>query len=471
MKNPITLLFLLLVATTVWGQTSEQYEAEYLLLERHYKTNDDGTTALRVRKELRLLRNSAITAYALNGESFIVHNPAFEQLQLHECYTERRDGSRIVPRDRAFVDQLPESCADCGPLNGIRELAIVHTGLEEGCTVVLDYTIRRNSTVLLDHYDRLQRYPVRRMVVTIDGDTVADERHLPRDQWAETPYAARPADSRQTVLLGTLPVWEAEQTLPAAARWLDTMSGKGTMQQVEAIGRWVREHIVCHHGLDLMHVDYQLAPAAQTYAMGCGTPVDAVALTAALLNEAGLVAELWCDTTVEDLAESLRVEVTVNGVPYRFNPLAANTPQPVGLAVDMPAPITVDTTLPYQPQALADGYWQQTIPETVEAFNIKPERLTPSRSLDVAVKPCHEHYRYTIQLPRKTYLMGDKIEVERTVKGVGQIKTTVRQKGRKVIVDREIVIETDRIDADHYADFRRLVQDWQQGKTLLFRTK
>ena len=62
-------------------------DAEYNLIRRTYTLNEDGSMDIRYRKELKLLRNRAITAYADKGETFIEYNPAFEELTINECYT------------------------------------------------------------------------------------------------------------------------------------------------------------------------------------------------------------------------------------------------------------------------------------------------------------------------------------------------------------------------------------------------
>lgn len=136
-------------------------DAEYNLIRRTYKVNADGSMDIRFRKEIKLLRNRAITAYADKGETFIEYNPAFESLTINECYTQRPDGTKIVTPQNAFVDQLPSSCVDCGRYNGLREMAIVHTALEYNCIVVLDYTLHRKSGVLAERFNTSMDCPVK----------------------------------------------------------------------------------------------------------------------------------------------------------------------------------------------------------------------------------------------------------------------------------------------------------------------
>lgn len=230
MKKILFSLFVFVISTPLLAQSS-QPDAEYLLLRRTYTTNDDGSMDIRFRKEIKLLRNRAVTAYALNGETFIEYNPQSELLTINECYTLTPDGRRVEPRESAYVEQLPSHCADCGRLNHLREMVVVHTGLEEGCTVVLDYTLHRLNSNLYDHFDMMQRYPVRRYEVVVNGQTFREERNIPQDDWSATPYSVKPTNYEVTLLFGDLPQWESD-------RWItDTygLYGIDTITRLEPI--------------------------------------------------------------------------------------------------------------------------------------------------------------------------------------------------------------------------------------------
>ena len=464
MKKIIISLFVLVCSTTLLAQGG-QPDAEYLLLRRTYTTNSDGSMDVRFRKEIQLLRNRAITAYALNGETFIEYNPQFELLTINECYTLLPDGSRVEPRESAYVEQLPSHCADCGRLNNIREMAIIHTGLEEGCTVVLDYTLHRQTSRLFDHFDMMQRYPVKHYEVIVNGVTIRDERNIPQDDWSAQPYAVKPTRYEVDIQLGEQPQWMSERWI-ANATGVDTLSALPQMERAEAICRWVRENVVCHHGLDLARLDYAIAPASTVYADNCGTPADCIGLTAAMLSRASLDAKIVRDTTIKNIAESFLVEVIIDKIHYRFNPLSGKKWEPIGAAIDENEPIVVDSTLTYNPQVLADGYCRITLPTDCQSMDINPALLAPSRNVPVAVTPCDESYRYTIELPRKTHLVGEKIEAAYSVDGVGSIEISVKQKGRKIIATRHIVITCNEVDMEHYAAFRHMMQEWQRGHEI-----
>ena len=77
----------------------------------------------------------------LYGESFIVYNPAYQELKIHESYTRQKDGKIVKTPENAFVEVLPAAAADAPAYNGLKEMVVVHTGLELGATICLDYSV------------------------------------------------------------------------------------------------------------------------------------------------------------------------------------------------------------------------------------------------------------------------------------------------------------------------------------------
>ncbi|MCR5192580.1 MAG: DUF3857 domain-containing protein, partial [Bacteroidales bacterium] len=101
----VVALFLGFMCSSTFAQ-----DAEYNLIRRTYKVNSDGSLDISYRKEIKLIRNRAITAYADKGETFILYNPAIDNLTINESYTIRPDGSRVQTPANAFIDQLPSQC-------------------------------------------------------------------------------------------------------------------------------------------------------------------------------------------------------------------------------------------------------------------------------------------------------------------------------------------------------------------------
>ncbi|MBP5614431.1 MAG: DUF3857 domain-containing protein, partial [Bacteroidales bacterium] len=224
-------------------QAATQPDAVYKLIRRSWKQLPDGSIEIRYRKELKLLRNRAITAYADKGETFIEYNPAFEELTINECYTIRPDGSKVVTPPNAFVKQLPSGCADCGRYNGIREMAIVHTALEYNCIIVLDYTLHRKSVLLAERFNLQTDCPVKRYELDYPGMPDSMRLHTNLPQTINEPYMKRRVRYDVEFQLGDLPQYTAETALPEARNLLQSLKRETDLQTVTAIRDWVVDYV------------------------------------------------------------------------------------------------------------------------------------------------------------------------------------------------------------------------------------
>ena len=114
-------------------------EAEFRKLSKTYTLRADGSQEVRVQKELTLFTHAAMNS--LYGETFIVYDPNFQKLEIHESYTRQKDGNVIKTPTNALVEVLPSAAANAPAYNRLKEMVVVHTGLELGATIVLDYSI------------------------------------------------------------------------------------------------------------------------------------------------------------------------------------------------------------------------------------------------------------------------------------------------------------------------------------------
>lgn len=135
-RQNIILICLLMVVTLPVFSASE---ASFRKLYRTYTLNADGSSEERVYKELKIFTHAAMNSKY--GESFIVYNPEFQELKINKSYTIQKDGTRIETPANAFVEVLPSSAANAPAYNHLKEMVVVHTGLELGATIVLDYSI------------------------------------------------------------------------------------------------------------------------------------------------------------------------------------------------------------------------------------------------------------------------------------------------------------------------------------------
>lgn len=163
--NKFALLLCLLALTASIFAASE---AEYRKLSKAYILNADGSQEFRYTMELTLFTHTAMNG--TYGESFIVYNPQYQDLKINASYTKQKDGNIVKTPDNAFVEVLPRTAADAPAYNNLKEMVVVHTGLELGATIYLDYTLTSKPGYLpeLDIYDEiLQTSPVKEYTISL----------------------------------------------------------------------------------------------------------------------------------------------------------------------------------------------------------------------------------------------------------------------------------------------------------------
>lgn len=138
------ILLLSLLAMTVTSFAAS--EAEYGKVSKAWTLHADGSQEYRSSMELTLFTHTAMNS--TYGESFIVYNPDFQTLKIHSSYTRQKDGTIVKTPDNAFVEVLPRFAADAPAYNQLKEMVVVHTGLELGATIYLDYSIIHKTGLL-----------------------------------------------------------------------------------------------------------------------------------------------------------------------------------------------------------------------------------------------------------------------------------------------------------------------------------
>ena len=471
MKRILTLLVLssyFLVSSAV--AQPGQPDAEYNLIRRTYKVNGDGTMDIRVRKEIKLIRNRAITAYADKGETFIEYNPEFESLTINECYTLRPDGTKVETPQNAFVNQLPSACVDCGRYNGIRELAIVHTGLEYNCVVVLDYTLHRKSGVLAERFNTSMDCPVKRYEIVYPDGHKQVLTDIP--QTLNDPYMPAKKGYDVEFQIGAIPQYTAESGILEARKVINGLKKEDAKATIAAIRDWVVDYVVLNP-INPARVNYRMAPAAEVYTSNCGTAIDKTGLLAAMLGEAGIEARIVNESISVFGDKPLEVEVTIDGKAYRLSATdkRALMDTESALAAAGEKPVYIDRKLEWKPDTLVDGYYRITLPEEKEAFNLTPAYLPPSRKSEVQATAAPQFLHYTMELPKGARLLGGDVEVEYTLPEVGSINIIVKQKGKRLLITRSLRLRKAVITQREYNDFRRIMIDWNSFKEFLFEMK
>ncbi|WP_425885743.1 DUF3857 domain-containing protein [Parabacteroides sp. ASD2025] len=389
------LLCLLLMATTAFGAS----EAEYKKLAKTWTLRADGSQEFRYNMELTLFTHTAMNG--TYGESFIVYNPQYQELKINSSYTRQKDGTIIKTPDNAFVEVLPRNAADAPAYNHLKEMVVVHTGLELGATIYLDYTVTSRPGYLpeVDVFEELlQTSPVKEYTLSIvtpetkevaftlannnakpsvkQGNGVRTTtwtlRNLPASSRApfvsvrngDVPFLAATTYASEGEALATL----SKQFNPAGDLQLTTLAeslteGKDKDEdKLQAILEYTTNHVASNR-LTLDQTGYRLRPADAVMSTAYGTEAEKANLLAGLLAGAGFKAEPMA--TYQAHAEKglalkaidqLLVSCMVNGEMYLFSPSSTRRPQTVNfdrtplfsLTTGQPVAVAVPTLEDYQ---------------------------------------------------------------------------------------------------------------------------
>lgn len=491
---------LLICASIVFNSqlSIKAQDAEYQLIRRTYTVNNDGSVDIRFRKEIKFLRNRAITAYADKGETFILYNPAIDQLTINESYTIRPDGSRVQTPGNAIIDQLPSECQDCGRYNGIRERAVIHTALEYNCVVVLDYTIHRKTNYLDEQIILSEDCPVKKYeiiynvkAIAQDGQQISFEtKNLPKThnyvKNQNKDWHLVLTDIPQTIKESYMPpaidiypsvsirfgsnnnVVDNEEALPEAKYVVNELFDNDPIACVTNIRNYVADHIKVNDIPDPL-LAYRTSTAKETFLSACGTPADKNILLAAMLRQAGFKAR----------TDKRHVIVTIKEkdaeMDYRISANMKSPLRPDGAAIDEQRTIEADENLVWQGKRIGGGMQQMDLPSVAGSISINPARLTSDRKAPLLVRNCNEKYRYRIALPRtpSRRLVGKPVDISYTKKGIGSIRISISQEqpGAAIEVVRELNIDVPDgiVTPKQYKDFRQMIQDWNAYKTIIIK--
>lgn len=315
-------------------------EAEFRKLSKTYTLRADGSQELRVQKELTLFTHAVMNG--LYGETFIVYDPEFQELTIHESYTRQKDGTVIKTPSDALVEVLPSSAANAPAYNHLKEMVVVHTGLELGATIYLDYSIVSKAGYLpeLDVCCPVKELsPVKEFIFRLNvpagksvryellnasaKPVIAQGNGMKSFIWtlkdvAPRPYAYPSGRGNlglvQAVASGMMPVFVAS-TWPGyteAVKYLQKQFAVGNTSVVEgkvaeltqglegnpqamrnAIANYMAGlYQLGHCNVSLQDAGYRLRPASEVITSAYGTQAELVNLDVTLQRAAGLEAEV-----------------------------------------------------------------------------------------------------------------------------------------------------------------------------------
>lgn len=495
MKKTLLAAIAILAGTMI---SAQQPDAIYKLLRYEWTVNADGSSDYHYRHEVQILRNRALTAYADKGETFVVYNPAIEELTVNEVYTIQKDGTRVEMPQNAFVYQLPSECADCGRFNNIRELAMVHTGMELGCTIVVDYTIHRRTSLIYEDIPLKRDCPVEKFEVVVNYRlddkepmyNIAGLQYLPAQDntnsmtvdtngkkatlhfnFSNMPQAPRepymPDDIIPVLhLFNGAPQYTAaeSQSFTAAEEAMGKIQGKGpAKEQVTAMRNYIVDNI---HLNDIapVHTGYAVATPSETWSTGCGTAADKAALLAAILVNEGYQASVTGEH--RDM-----VSVVLDTLEYRLGIRNKAPIQLYGEAHDEVAKHTADNTIDAQLDTLQDGFFRLSLHPIAGEPNVKATKLALTRTVPLQTNACDLSQTDTYTLPKGVKLIGGSVNDKLSFDGIGSMEVSVKQSGKNLKVVRKLKIDKSLIPVEDYSNYRKLIAAWQSHTSMMLRAK
>jgi len=473
---------------------AQQPDAVFRLLRHEWTLNDDGTSDYRYRHEVQILRNRALTAYADKGETFVVYNPDIEEVTVNEVYTIQLDGSRVDMPQNAFIHQLPAECADCGRFNHLRELTMVHTGMEIGCLVVVDYTVHRRHNFLYETLPLLRDCPVERLEVKVnaprdmevrrvllgeeylpagvtkssllDGDIVL--RNLP--QAPREPYMPEHIVPTIRFFNGPVEFNPAVQVDPFTAATDDVARGMvgDDMYNVEHIRNFVLENIHLN-AIHPRHLNYTRATAAEVWNSGCGTATEKAVLLASILTNEGYPARV-----VGDMYD--QVAVVVDTLEYTLDPHHRTPLAILGKAKDVEQVFSMShENQELKLDSLGGGYFRSALSVLTDlngdAVAFAPARLPTTRTTPLQATMCDFTDNASYLLPKGLKVVGGDVNESLSFAGLGSVEVSVVQKGNKIVAKRRLVLKKSIIPVEDYAQFRQLMVLYHSHCDLILKGK
>ena len=498
-----TLVVLLLIVAPVKAAS----EAEFGKLHKTYTLHADGSQEMRVQKELTLFTHTAMNR--LYGESFIVYNPEFQELKIHESYTRQKDGNIVKTPENAFVEVLPSAAADAPAYNGLKEMVVVHTGLELGATIYLDYSVITRPGYLpeLDvceqveelspikeyvfslsvpeskplHYELLngKAVPVVKTIGGIKTVTWTLKNVQPRPNMIQV---SLPAGNVQAIVASTyiskadaLKVVKQQfenndKEVSKLAKKL-TANAQTPEQKTKLLTTYVQGLGSCR--LSLSQTGYRLRPAAEVVRSAYGTEAEKVALLVALQQASGIQAEIKAvfpkteDKDAAGLAAVSKLFVTDNAIAdiQDFVSVVNMDAQPVTLETVSHAISQYDTlrVTAKNGKALEAGYRRFELPQVRSGWAGYEGRSTAMNT----TRPVNLLLRY---LPDETYTCivkvadGMKPVVLPTDKkienSVGSIGVTVNKTTDEIEIVRTLKLKKQLITPAEYPAYYRLMSEW-----------
>lgn len=339
MTNLINKIICLLIVLGTAISVSAAPEAEFKKLIKSWTLNTDGSQEFHYNMELTIY--SYLAMRSLYGESFIQYNPEYQTLKINSSYTKQKDGTIVKTPDNAFVEVLPRSAADAPAYNHLKEMVVVHTGLELGATIYLDYTITTKAGYLpgLDIFEPIQQAsPIKEyslsVTVPVDKDLsyslanpqvmakVNVEEGMRTISWklknvkpaSLAPMQRIESGDMQYLACSTFETnkeamnylfgqFDRPESMPLISLAETLTEGKNTdTEKLQAIHRFIVNDFA-HSRLSLSETGYHIRPAEDVIRSAYGTDAELINLLYGLLSAAKIETKVCAAYPVKDPQE------------------------------------------------------------------------------------------------------------------------------------------------------------------------
>ena len=494
-------------------------EAEFGKLSKAYTLHADGSQEMRVQKELTLFTHAAMNR--VYGESFIIYNPEFQTLKIHDSYTRQKDGTIVKTPENALLEVLPSAAADALAYNGLKEMVVVHTGLELGATIYLDYSVVTRPGYLpeLDVCEQVEELsPIREYVFSLSvpeskplhyewlngkaAPVVKTADGMKTVTWTlknvqPRPYSLEvslPAGNVQAVVASTYAskadalkvikqqLESNEKDVSELAQKL-TASAQTTEQKKELLTAYVEGLGNCR--LTLSQTGYRLRPVSEVIRSAYGTEAEKAALLVALQQAVGIRAEIKAafpkteDKDAAGLAAVSGLFVTNKGIAdiQNFVSVVDLNAQPIILEQVSHVVSRTDTLRVSDKtgKALADGYRKFDLPQARggwASYDGRVTALNTTRPVNLLLRYLpDEAYTYIIKIDEgmKPVVVPTNKKIENAV---GIMEVTVKKAEDEIEIIRTLKLKKQLITPDEYPAYYRLMAEWMDtnGNSLLFQT-
>ena len=495
MKNIHYYIVTLVVLLFMVAPAKAVSEAEFGKLHKTYILHTDGSQEMRVQKELTLFTHTAMNR--LYGESFIVYNPEFQELKIHESYTRQKDGNIVKTPENAFVEVLPSAAADAPAYNGLKEMVVVHTGLELGATIYLDYSVITRPGYLpeLDVCEQIEELsPIREYVLSVSVPEnkplhyeLLNGKAVPVVKTAggvkTVTWALKNVQPRPSMLAVSLPAGNVQaivastyaskaDALKVIKRQFEsndkevselakrlTANTQSPEQKTKQLTAYVQGLGNCR--LSLSQTGYRLRPVAEVIRSAYGTEAEKAALLAALQQASGIQAEVKAVfPKTEDKDAAGLAAVNMDARPVTLEGVSHVISQTDTLRVTAEAGKTLEA-----------GYRKFELPQARNGWAAYEGRSTVVNT----TRPVNLLLRY---LPDETYTCIVKVAdgmrpvvlpTDKKIDNpVGTVGVTVKKAAKEIKIVRTLKLKKQLITPAEYPAYYRLMSEWlDTGESVL----